>query len=36
MAKINVKANTTAPDKIDVPLVRADFIGTSNVFRICF
>lgn len=39
MARINlnqVQANVTAPDSIEVPLVRADQLGTSNIFRVFF
>jgi len=36
MARINVKTTVTAPDEINVQLVRADYLGISNVFRICF
>jgi len=36
MAKLNVKTIVTGPDEIEVPLVRADFFTTSNVFRVCF
>lgn len=30
------KVNVTAPESIDIPLVRADHLQTSNTFRICF
>lgn len=36
MAKINVNTNVTAPAEINIPLVRADYADTSNVFRIFF
>jgi len=36
MAKLNVKATITAPEEIQIPLVRADQLHTSNVFRIAF
>ena len=36
MAKLNVKATITAPDEIQIPLVRADQLHTSNIFRIIF
>lgn len=36
MATINVKATVTAPDEINIPLVRADQHGVSNIFRIAF
>ena len=36
MARIDVKANVTAPSQINIPLVRADVHGMSNVFRIFF
>jgi purine-cytosine permease-like protein len=36
MAKIDVKTIVTAPSEINIPLIRADHAGTSNVFRICF
>jgi len=36
MAKIDVQAIVTAPEKITIPLVRADYHSTSNVFRVAF
>ena len=36
MAQLDVKATITAPDEIQIPLVRADQIHTSNVFRVAF
>lgn len=36
MPNLNVKANVTAPAEINIPLVRADQLHTSNVFRIVF
>ena len=36
MARINVKATVTAPEEINIPLVRADHASTSNIFRIFF
>lgn len=36
MAKLDVKATITAPEEIQIPLVRADQLHTNNVFRIAF
>ena len=36
MATINVKATVSAPSEINIPLVRADYHATSNVFRVFF
>lgn len=36
MARLDVKAKITAPDEIQIPLVRADQLHTSNVFRVVF
>ena len=36
MARINVKANITAPEEINIPLVRADYSSTANIFRVFF
>ena len=36
MAQINTKVNITAPDVINVDLIRADYASTSSIFRICF
>lgn len=36
MAEFNVETTVSAPDKVEVQLVRADFYETSNIFRTCF
>ena len=36
MPNLNVKANVTAPAEINIPLVRADQLHTSNIFRVVF
>ena len=36
MAKIDIETKITAPKIIEIPLVRADYASTSNIFRICF
>lgn len=36
MAQINVKTSVTGPTEINIPLVRADHVSQSNVFRVCF
>ena len=36
MATIDVKATISAPSEINIPLVRADYHATSNVFRVFF
>ena len=36
MAKIDVKATVSAPSEINIPLVRADYHATSNIFRVFF
>jgi hypothetical protein len=36
VARINVKTTVTAPEEINVPLVRADHSATSNIFRVFF
>ena len=36
MATINVKATVSAPSEINIPLIRADDLRTSNVYRVFF
>ncbi|MDA3883130.1 MAG: hypothetical protein PF481_07580 [Bacteroidales bacterium] len=36
MAEFNLETTVTAPDKVEVQLVRADYYETSNIFRTCF
>jgi len=36
MANLNVEASVTGPDKIEVRLVREDYLGVSNTFRFLF
>jgi len=36
MAKLNIETTVSAPETINVPLVRADILDSSNVFRIFF
>ena len=36
MAQIDIETKVTAPTQITVPLVRADFHQTANVFRVSF
>lgn len=36
MANLKIPTQITGPDKIEVPLVRADHLETSNVFRTLF
>lgn len=36
MAKLNVNAKITAPETINIPLVRADVLHVSTTFRVCF
>lgn len=36
MARIDVETKVTAPSQINVPLVRADYKQTSDIFRIAF
>ena len=36
MAEFNVETTVSAPDKVEVQLVRADYYETSNIFRTCF
>ena len=36
MGKITVPTTVTAPDEITIPLVRGDYMGVSNVFRLLF
>ena len=36
MATINVKAIVTAPSEINIPLIRADDLRTSNSYRVFF
>lgn len=36
MAIIDIEATVTAPSKINIPLVRADQHGVSNIFRVAF
>lgn len=36
MAKLDVRTVVTAPDEINVELVRSDYLGISNIFRVFF
>ena len=36
MAKIDVPTTVTAPDEINIPLIRADYHAVSNIFRVAF
>lgn len=36
MARIDIKTKISAPDEIEIPLVRADYKETSNIFRLFF
>jgi hypothetical protein len=36
VAKLNVNAKITAPETINIPLVRADVLHVSTTFRVCF
>lgn len=36
MTRLNIKAIVTAPEQINIPLVRADHQETSGIFRVCF
>jgi hypothetical protein len=36
VAEIKVPTTVTGPDQITVPLVRGDYMGVSNVFRLLF
>jgi len=36
MAEFNVETTISAPDKVEVQFVRADYYETSNIFRTCF
>lgn len=36
MARLNTRVSVSAPDEINVSLVRADYMHTSNVFRVFF
>lgn len=36
MANLKVNAKITAPESIDIPLVRADIMHVSATFRVCF
>ena len=36
MARIDVKATVSAPQEINISLVRADYAEQANVHRICF
>lgn len=36
MAQIDVKTTVTAPEEIDIPLVRADYASVSNASRMLF
>ncbi len=36
MAEINIETTVTAPDKINITLVRADHAYTTNIFRTFF
>ena len=36
MANLKVNAIFTAPENIEIPLVRADVMRISSIFRVCF
>lgn len=36
MANLKVNAKITAPENIDIPLVRADVMHVRSTFRVCF
>jgi hypothetical protein len=36
MAKLDVKATFSAPEEINIPLVRGDVADQASVYRICF
>jgi hypothetical protein len=36
MAKLDIEATFTAPEKVNIALVRADLADQANVFRILF
>lgn len=36
MARLNTKLSIEAPQEITVPLVRADYLDSSNIFRVFF
>ena len=36
MADLHIDTNVTAPKVVNIPFVRADLIGMSSTFRICF
>jgi len=36
MANLKVNAKITAPENIEIPLVRADVLRVSTTFRVCF
>ena len=36
MARINVRASVSAPEEINIPLVRADVAANCNIFRTFF
>lgn len=36
MANLKVNAVFTAPENIEIPLVRADVMRISGIFRVCF
>lgn len=36
MANLKVNAKITAPESIDIQLVRADVMHVSSTFRVCF
>ena len=36
MANLKVNAKITAPENIDIELVRADVMHVSSTFRVCF
>ncbi len=36
MANLKVNAKITAPESIDIQLVRADVMQVSSTFRVCF
>lgn len=36
MARLNIATKVVAPAEITIPLMRADQVFTSSVFRVCF
>jgi predicted MFS family arabinose efflux permease len=36
MARLDVKATVSAPEEINIPLVRADYADEANTYRVCF